>query len=106
MAIARNVSAIVKVIEYAKLFCERVLVWCDVRAIHGDGGITVADAKIAEDLIVRTVFLDDVNHVTNAVFASRKRHAIRISSAGISFHDFFRVYSQMSGNIREWQSRQ
>ena len=101
MAIARNVSAIIKIIEYAKLFCERVLVWCDVRAIHGDGGITVADAKIAEDLIVRAVFLDDVNHVTNLVFASRKRHAIRVSSAGISFRDFFRVCIQMSENIRE-----
>ena len=102
MAIARNVAAIVKVIEYAKLFCERVLVWCDVGAIHGDGGITVADAKIAEDLIVRAVFLDDVNHVTNLVFASHKCHAIRVSSAGISFRDFFCVSSQISGNIREW----
>src|SRR5438309_11291520 len=101
MAIARNGSAIVKVIEYAKLSCERVLVWCDVLAIHGDGGITVADAKIAEDLIVRAVFLDDVNHVANLVFAIRKRHAIRVASAGISFRYFRRICSQMSGNIRK-----
>ena len=105
MAIARNVAAIVKVIEYAKLFCERVLVWCDVGAIHGDGGITVADAKIAEDLIVRAVFLDDVNHMTNVVFPGCKRHTIRVPAAGVSFRGFFRVRRQICGNIREWHSR-
>ena len=101
MTIARNVAAIVKVIEYAKLFRERVLVWSDICSIHRDRGVAISNAKIAEDLIVRAVFLDDVNHVTNLVFAIRKRHAIRVASAGISFRDFFCICSQMSGNIRE-----
>ena len=88
VAVAGNFAAIVEVVEHAKLLGQRVLVRSDVRAIHGDGRVAVADAEIAEDLIVGAVFLDDVNHVADFVFAGREGNAIGIAAAGVTIGEF------------------
>src|ERR1700687_3810397 len=43
MTVPRNFSTVVKIVEYAELQRELVLVGCDVLAVHGERGIAVAD---------------------------------------------------------------
>lgn len=63
VAIGTVAAGGVKVIEENELAGEGMVVGCDSFAEHGEGGITVAFFEIAEDLIVGSVFLDDVDDV-------------------------------------------
>ena len=106
MAVTGDVAAVVKIVEDAKLFCEGMLVRSDVRPVHGEGGIAVADSEVAKNLIVGAVFLDDVDDVLDFVFAGREGNSVGIAAAGIAFRNFFRVGIEVRGNFREGQARQ
>src|ERR1700756_3638087 len=70
MTVTRNFSAIVKVVEHAELQRELVLVGCDVFAVHGKRGIAVADLQVSQNLVVGSIFLDDVKHVLERILST------------------------------------
>ena len=65
-----------------------MLVGRDVRAIHRQRGIAVADADVAEELIVGAIFLDDVNHVVNRILATFERNGVRPSAHQVAIEHF------------------
>ena len=67
MAVSRNFSAVIEVVEHAELQCEFVLVGSDVLAVHGQRRIAIADFQIAENLIVGAVFLEHVDDVLDRI---------------------------------------
>src|SRR4029077_3000830 len=72
MAVSRNFSAVVKIIEHAELQRQLVLIGRDVLAEHGERRIAVADFQIAKNLIVGTVFLDDVDDMLDWILSAAK----------------------------------
>ena len=83
VAVARNVAAVVEIVEDAELASELVLVGGDVLAVHGEAWIAVGFGKIAEDLIVGAIFLEDVNNVMDFVFAGGEGDVIDVALRGI-----------------------
>src|SRR5271157_3921232 len=67
VSVAGNFTAVVEVVENAKLPRQLMLVGRDVLAVHHQRRIAVRLANVAEDLIVSTVLLDHVDHVTNGI---------------------------------------
>ena len=70
--VAGNFTGIEEVVEHAKLQGELVLVGRDAFAEHGYFRIAIAHRlsipfEVTKNLIVGAVFLDDVNHVVNAI---------------------------------------
>ena len=55
-----------------------MLVGSDVGSVHGEGAVAVADGQVSEDLIVSTVFFQDVDDVANRV-----RTGLEVDLAGI-----------------------
>src|SRR5271157_2779855 len=70
VSVAGNFTAVVEVVENAKLPRQLMLVGRDVFAVHHQRRIAVRLANVAEDLIVSTVLLDHVDHVTNRIAAA------------------------------------
>src|SRR5262249_33222360 len=91
VAVAGDVATVVEIVENAELAGELGLVWRDVFAIHGEGGSNVRALGVAKDLIVGAVFLDDVNHVMNFVFAGGEGDTIAVTARGVHVHDLFCV---------------
>ena len=67
VAVARDFSAVIEIVEHAKLQREFVLVGSDVLAVHGERRIAVADFQIAQYLIVGSVFLEHVDDVLDRI---------------------------------------
>src|SRR5689334_14619506 len=63
MAVLRNLAVAIEVIEQHELLHDRVLIRRDVAAEQNQAGIAIAFRNIAENLVVRAVLLDDVEHV-------------------------------------------
>ena len=78
MAVARDFSAIVKVVEHAKLQCQLVLVGSDVVPIKSKRRIPVAYFQVAEHLVIRAILFDDVDHMANWIRATTELNASRI----------------------------
>ena len=70
MTIAGYFSAVIKIVEHAKLSRQLMLVRSDVLAEHDEGGIAVAGSEIPEHLIISAVLLDDVNYVFDRIAAA------------------------------------
>ena len=67
MPVARDFARIVEVVEYAKLPRQLMFVGRDLFPVHGERGRSVADSKVPENLIVGTVFFDDVDDMPDRV---------------------------------------
>src|SRR5215469_4119943 len=83
-------AGIEKVVEHTELQRQLVFVRRDGCAVHCELRITVAHwmsalFKIAEDLIVSSVLLDDVNHMPNWIAARSKRDAFLSSAHPVAF---------------------
>ena len=76
MTVTGNFSAVIEVVDDSELTREFVLVGSDVLAVHDERWIAVAAPKIAEDLVVRAVFLNYVNHVLNRIAARGERDLV------------------------------
>ena len=87
MAVAGDVAGVVEIVEDAELASEFVLVGSDLFAVHGDGGVAVGVREIAEDLIVGTVFLNDVDHVADFVFAGSEPDAVGVALRSVGVGD-------------------
>ncbi len=89
VAVARDFAGVEEVVEHAELQGQLVLVGRDGCTVHRPLGIAVAYGlpvlrEVAEDLIVGSIFLDDVDDVLDAIVAAgkgdlflRRLHAIR-----------------------------
>ena len=63
MAVGTAHAAAVEVVEQHELFGHLVLVWRDFAAEQDEAGVAFAGFDVAEDLIVRAIFFDDVDDV-------------------------------------------
>ena len=65
VSVARNLAAVVEVVEQPELPRQLMLVRRDVLTIHRQRRIAVAHAYVTKELIVGAILLDDVNHMVN-----------------------------------------
>src|SRR5215469_17696388 len=94
MAIARNLSAVVEVVEDAELQRQLVLVRSDVLSVHREGGIAVSDLQISEYLVVSAILFDDVDDVLDRILAVSKDCSARgFGVAGLN--DAIRRYGEV-----------
>src|SRR5260370_9847654 len=70
MAIGRDISAVVKVVEYPELQREFVFVRSNFSTVHGQRRVAVAHSQVAEHLIVSPIFFDNIDHVQDSILAS------------------------------------
>ncbi len=103
MAVGGDFSAIIKVVEHSELQREFVLVGRNLSAIHGQRGIAVARRQIAENLIVSAIFLENVDHMANGIFAAGKRNLARVGAEKIVFFNPLRVGGKILIDVVEAQ---
>src|ERR1700719_4904974 len=72
VSIAGDIAAVIKIVQNSKLFGESVLIRCNVLTVHGQTRIGIAWFKVAKNLIVSPIFLDDVDHMANGIGAAGK----------------------------------
>src|ERR1700686_1493149 len=75
MTVARNFSAVVKIIENAELKRQLVLVGRDVGAVERKGWVAVAnlsfaDIKITENLVIGSILFDHVDHMLDGILSA------------------------------------
>src|SRR5215467_1562932 len=104
VAVARNVAADVEVVEHTILLRQRVLIWGDVRAIHGEGRIATADAKIAEHLIVGAILFDDVYHVLDPIWAGREADTVCVAAEGVAVPRLIAESLEAAFDLGDWQA--
>src|SRR5271168_3875830 len=78
MSVAGNFSAVVEIVEHAELRGQLVLVGRDLGAVHGEGGVAVANPQVAENLIVGAVFFYDVDDVLDRILAASELDSPRV----------------------------
>src|SRR5256884_4524852 len=78
MAVARDLSAVIKVVEHAKLQRQLMLVRGNVLTIESQRGIAVAHFEVAEHLVISAILFNDVDHIANRIRATSELNASRI----------------------------
>src|ERR1700720_3453332 len=106
VAISGYVATVIKVIEYAELTCELVLIGRDVLAVHRQGWIAIAGAEIAENLVVRPIFFNDVDDVPDLVLTGGEADAVGIAARSVGFGDLLREREQICRQIRKGDARE
>src|SRR5271157_1293840 len=101
MAVAGNFSAVVEIVEHAELQRKLVFVGSYVGAVHGKRSITIADRKVAEDLIVGAIFFQHINDMPDGILAARKLDLAGIGAKQIVFFNLSRVGRKILVDIRE-----
>ena len=104
VAVAGDIATIVEIVEDAELASESVLIGRDVFAVHDERRIAVGGGDIAEDLIVGTIFLDDVDDVMNFLFTGGEADFVGIAAQGVHFRDLVRVGREIRRNACEWNA--
>src|SRR5439155_4488636 len=85
--IARDLAAVIEVVEHTELQSELVFVGGDVRAVHSERWVAVADFQVAEDLIIGAIFLDHVYDVADGIGSGLELDFSRIAMEKIAlFH--------------------
>ncbi len=67
MAVAAHITCVIEVVQINKLSGDRVIVWSDLLPEIHQAWIAIAPVQVSEDLIVRTILLNQINHVFDAV---------------------------------------
>src|SRR5437660_1143970 len=72
MSVPGDITTAIKIIQNPKLSGEDMLIRGYVFAVHGQTWISIAWLQIAKNLVVGTIFFDDVDHVANRIVAPGK----------------------------------
>ena len=99
MAIGRNISAVVKVVQDPELQGQLVFVGSNARSVHSQRGIAVARSQVAEDLVVGAVFFQNVDDVPDWIPSAGKRNLLRINVNKVIFFNLACVDGQVSVNL-------
>ena len=99
VSVAGDIAAIVEIVQDPELAREFVLIRGDVSTVHGERRIAVRFRDVAEDLIVRPIFLDDVDDVVNRVLAAGERNAIAVTASCVGLQDLRRVSGKSGRQI-------
>ncbi len=91
MPVPGNISAVVKIVKNPELASQPVLIGGDLLAVHYQRGVAICARQIAENLIIRPVFLNNVNHVMDFVFTAGERHAVAVAAQRVGFRNLFCV---------------
>src|SRR5215470_2236551 len=101
MAIARNFSAVVKIVEHSELQSELMFVGRNVSAVHGQRGIAVSDWKVAENLIVGAVFFQNIDDVADGILAAGEGEVSGVGVKKVVFFDLARICGEVLLDIGE-----
>ena len=82
MSVTAHLGVDEKAIEQPEAFRERVMIRADRAGEEEQRRIAVARTQIAEDLVVRAVLLDDVDHVRERRISNRGRRSLRVPRVG------------------------
>src|SRR5579862_15122 len=69
MAVTRNFSTVVKIVEHAELQSQLVLIRSDIGAVERERGVAVPRLQVAENLIVGAIFFNYVDDMLNGILA-------------------------------------
>src|SRR3974377_1739800 len=79
---------------------------CEVFAVQREGRVGVRFLEVAEDLIVRAVFLDDIDDVVNSVFAGGELDAVGVALSSVRGRDLRSPGGEVLLDVSEGNARE
>ena len=83
MTVAGDIARDIEVIEIDELFSDRMKVRCDCPTIVYQRGVSIADRQVAQDLIISSIFFDDVDHMFDPLLKLMYQGGILPAELGI-----------------------
>ncbi len=105
MSVAGNFAAVVEVVEDAELPRQCVLVRRDVFTVHNQRRIAIGLTDVAEELVVSTVFFDNVDHVVNRIAATLKADLAHAAFHLVATHNFLGQLLVLASRLRQVHPR-
>src|SRR5579859_601081 len=103
VSVAGDLSAVVEIVEHAKLSRQCVLIGRDVFAVKSERGIAVSNFQIAEDLIEGAILFHHVNHVLDGILAGGECDRAGIAGKAIVVFDLLcelRKFGESGRNVQ------